>query len=231
MDSTRAIILERLRSAHSTQAGTHERGSAPAYEAIPREYQHNGSLDNSEHVELFEHRLKEYDAGVYYVAPENISSTIHKILDSRGKQNIVVPSGIPSSWLPEGFTFRIGDGITPKDLDEFDGVLTACTVAIALTGSIILQNSGGQGSRKLTLIPDYHLCIVFADQIVKTVPEAFDRLQPTATLPTTFISGPSATADIEMTRIKGVHGPRFLDVLVVKENIRIGDRDELREPP
>jgi len=100
-------------------------------------------------------------------------------------------------------------------LDKLDGVLTGCTVAIAETGSIVLQNAAAQGRRALSLVPDYHLCVVFASQVVETVPECFARLDATANLPTTFFSGPSATADIEMTRIKGVHGPRYLDVLLV----------------
>ncbi len=107
------------------------------------------------------------------------------------------------------------DALSNVELDKFDGLISGCTVAIALTGTIVLQNVPGQGPRKLSLIPDYHLCVVFAEQIVETVPEAFDKLAATATLPTTLISGPSATADIEMTRIKGVHGPRFLEVLIV----------------
>jgi L-lactate dehydrogenase complex protein LldG len=96
-----------------------------------------------------------------------------------------------------------------------EGMLSGCTVAIAETGSIVLQNAAAQGPRILSLVPDYHLCVVFAEQVVATVPEAFARLEATASLPTTFISGPSATADIEMTRIKGVHGPRFVDVVLV----------------
>src|SRR5690242_6329258 len=100
------------------------------------------------------------------------------------------------------------------DLDEFDGVLTGSTVAIAETGTIVLQNAAGQGRRAVTLVPDYHLCIVEVSDVVGTVPEAMGRLRATATLPITFFSGPSATADIEMTRIKGVHGPRFLDVIL-----------------
>jgi L-lactate dehydrogenase complex protein LldG len=88
-------------------------------------------------------------------------------------------------------------------------------VAVAESGSIVLQHGPTEGRRALTLLPDYHLCVLFAEQVVETLPECFDRLRPNATRPTTFISGPSATADIEMTRIKGVHGPRFLDVILV----------------
>jgi L-lactate dehydrogenase complex protein LldG len=129
----------------------------------------------------------------------------------------MIPIGIPASWLPQGFLF---DEVLDEDahrLDRSEGVMTGCTAAIAETGSIVLQNAAGQGARILSLVPDYHLCVVLSGQIVSQVPEAFDRLSPSSSLPTTFISGPSATADIEMTRIKGVHGPRFLDVLIVEE--------------
>lgn len=101
------------------------------------------------------------------------------------------------------------------ELDGFEGVVTASTVAVAETGTIVLQNVPGQGRRAPTLVPDYHLCVVRAADVVETVSEAIARLQATAALATTFLSGPSATADIEMTRIKGVHGPRFLDVILV----------------
>ena len=96
-------------------------------------------------------------------------------------------------------------------------VLSGCTVAIAETGTVVLQNVVGQGRRVATLVPDYHLCVVRVEDVVETVPEAMERLAATAELPTTFFSGPSATADIEMTRIKGVHGPRFLDVVLCGE--------------
>jgi L-lactate dehydrogenase complex protein LldG len=100
-------------------------------------------------------------------------------------------------------------------IDACEGVLTSATLAIAETGTIVLQDAPGQGRRAVTLLPDYHLCLVHAADIVQTVPEAIARLQPTTHLATTFFSGPSATADIEMTRIKGVHGPRFVDVILI----------------
>ena len=227
MEPARQVILERIRSAHALRSATDGHDSGASYGAIPRAYQRAGSLQSAERVALFEHRLKEYDAGVQYASTENIVDAVKEMLASRGRRNMVVPSGLQAAWLPEGFTFTLGDGLTTNDLDRFDGVLTGCTVAIALTGSIVLQSGAGQGPRRLSLIPDYHLCVVFADQIVETVSETFDRIEPTATLPTTFISGPSATADIEMTRIKGVHGPRFLDVLVVRDKNRICDRGKL----
>ncbi len=124
---------------------------------------------------------------------------------------------MPAEWLPQGFAFEVADLYDAYQLDKMQGVLSGCTVTIAETGSIVLQNAAAQGPRTLSLVPDYHLCVVFEEQMVATVPEAFKRIEATSALPTTFISGPSATADIEMTRIKGVHGPRFLDVLLVAD--------------
>jgi L-lactate dehydrogenase complex protein LldG len=155
---------------------------------------------------------------VYRTTTHAISNTIREILTAREKKSFVIPAGIPSDWLPQGFAFEEATNFDAYQLDRAEGVITGCTVAIAETGSIVLQNAAAQGPRILSLVPDYHLCVVFTDQVVATVPEAFDRLRATSTLPTTFISGPSATADIEMTRIKGVHGPRFLDVLLVDES-------------
>jgi L-lactate dehydrogenase complex protein LldG len=117
--------------------------------------------------------------------------------------------------MPEGFEFVTDTALRAEEIDRLDGVLTTAQVAIAATGTLVVQNVPGQGRRAATLIPDYHLCVVREDDVVQTVPEAMTRLGDTARLATTFISGPSATADIEMTRIKGVHGPRFLDVILV----------------
>ena len=121
------------------------------------------------------------------------------------------------SWLPEGFGFAVDEGLSSLALDKFEGVLTESTLAIAETGTIVLQTVAGQGRRAVSLIPDYHLCLVRASSVVATVPEAMDALAVRLVFGTTFISGPSATADIEMTRIKGVHGPRFLDVILVMD--------------
>lgn len=219
MESARQTILDRIHSAYAAQKMPGGMDVGANYDAIPRAYRRAGSLKDVERVELFEHRLKEYGAGVRYALPGNIAIAIKEILGSRNKKNIVVPDGLPAAWLPEGPAFTIGNELTADHLDRFDGVLTGCTVAIALTGSVVLQNAvgqaSGQGPRRISLVPDYHLCVVLAEQIIETLPEAFDLLEASSTLPTTFISGPSATADIEMTRIQGVHGPRVLDVLIV----------------
>jgi L-lactate dehydrogenase complex protein LldG len=128
---------------------------------------------------------------------------------------MVVPAGLTAEWLPGGVEFLVDEDLAATELDVVDGVMTGATLAIAETGTVVLQNVAGQGRRAVTLVPDYHLCVVRMEDVVETVPEAMARLQATADLATTFVSGPSATADIEMTRIKGVHGPRFLDVILV----------------
>ncbi len=209
----RAAILGGIRSALGSSSDAAR--IAAEYAAIPRMYKRAGTLGREELLELFVHRLREYDAGVTRVANGGVGEEIVRVLSARGCRRVVIPEGVPADWLPEGFRFESAAGWDHYQLDGVDGVLTGCTVAIAETGSIVLQNAPAQGPRVLSLVPDYHLCVVFAEQVVETVPEAFAQLEGTSSLPTTFFSGPSATADIEMTRIKGVHGPRFLDVVLV----------------
>jgi L-lactate dehydrogenase complex protein LldG len=210
----RTAILSGIRSA--LQSSNDDDRIASEYAAIPRAYKREGTLGREALLELFVHRLTEYDAGVSRVANEGVSMEVARVLSARGCRRIVIPDGVPAKWLPDGFSFESAAGSDNYQLDRMDGVLTGCTVAIAETGSIVLQHAPAQGPRILSLVPDYHLCVVFADQVVETVPEAFAQLEGTSSLPTTFFSGPSATADIEMTRIKGVHGPRFLDVVLVE---------------
>jgi L-lactate dehydrogenase complex protein LldG len=137
------------------------------------------------------------------------------MLGERKVRRMVVPAGVAAEWLPGGVEFVVDEGLAAAELDRVDGVMTGATLAIAETGTVVLQHVAGQGRRAVTLVPDYHLCVVRVADVVETVPEAMARLQATAGVATTFVSGPSATADIEMTRIKGVHGPRFLDVILV----------------
>lgn len=208
----REAILGSIRRALG-QAASRE-AIAAEYAAVPRTYTQAGRMERDALLAHFEERLLEYDAGVYRAAKGGIAVAVAEILRTRKKPGLALPEGVPAAWLPEGFSFAVAS-TNALELDATPGVLTGCTVAIAETGSIVLQNAAAQGARILSLVPDYHLCVVFAEQVVLTVPEAFARLAATSTLPTTFVSGPSATADIEMTRIKGVHGPRFLDVLIV----------------
>ncbi len=205
-------ILNSIRGAHARSANS---SANIDYARIPRNYARGGKLDAEARLKLFTSRITDYDAGLRQVSADAVPETVAAFLKQRNRRRIAIPAGLPAAWLPEGFSFTTADDASAADLDCLDGFLSGCAVAIATTGTIVLQNAPGMGPRQLSLVPDYHLCVVFASQIVETVPDAFDVLAPTSTLPTTFISGPSATADIEMTRIKGVHGPRFLDVILV----------------
>jgi L-lactate dehydrogenase complex protein LldG len=184
------------------------------YAGIPRGYRYSGELSPAERINLFCDRLHDYGSAVSRCSEADIAGVVANFLTDRGKRGLLVPPGIPAGWLPDGFNFARRSEWTYDELDQSEGVLTGCAVAIALTGTIILHHSAEQGRRALTLIPDYHLCVVFENQIVETVPEAMRLAATFGSAPITTISGPSATADIEMTRVKGVHGPRTLDVII-----------------
>ena len=211
MSAAKAEILGRIRAA----LGARTDARVEDYRAIPRRYLQAGTLAAAARLDLFLSRIRQYDGGVFRCDAASIHETITRALSDRGRRRIVVPAGFPREWLPDGFTFLADDNLSDDDLDRSEGALTASTVAIARTGTIVLRHSPREGRRALTLVPDYHLCVVEADQIVETVPEAMRRLHALNPSLVTTISGPSATADIEMTRIKGVHGPRTLDVIVV----------------
>ena len=216
--STRAEVLRRIRAALRDLPRIDEPAIHAEWEAIPRDYIRSATRSHEAIIELLEDRLRDYDATVLRAQLGAVNAQIARILSGRNLHRLVIPAGLAEALgepLPAGFEFLTDTGLSPAELDAFDGVVTAATLAIAETGTIVLQNVRGQGRRAPTLVPDYHLCIVRATDVVVTVPEAFARLAPTAGLATTFISGPSATADIEMTRIKGVHGPRTLDVILV----------------
>jgi L-lactate dehydrogenase complex protein LldG len=209
----RSEILRRIRVA---KGGTSDAPAAEtAWGHVARKYRQNAVLGPEAMLDLLEDRLLDYDAHVVRARRGNVADAVATMLAGRGKRRMVVPAGVAPEWLPASFDFVADEGMTAIELDGFDGVMTGSTVAIAETGTVILQNVPGQGRRAVTLVPDYHLCVVNAADVVETVPEAMERLRGTAELTTTFFSGPSATADIEMTRIKGVHGPRHLDIILV----------------
>lgn len=211
--SSREEILRRVRTA-TGGASTAEAVRA-AWSAVPRGYKRAGTREREIVLELLEDRLRDYDATVVRCERGDVAVSVAGMLSERGKRRLVVPAGFVPEWLPVGFEFVVDDELPAMELDGVDGVVTGSTVAIAETGTVVLQNVAGQGRRAATLVPDYHLCLVRVEDVVETVPEALDRLRGTSGLATTFVSGPSATADIEMTRIKGVHGPRFLDVILI----------------
>ena len=209
--AARSLILGRIRDILG------ERSEPPdvAYRRIPRDYRDSGILTFEACVALLVERLQDYQVGVHRCDPSRLPGTIAAALRARDRKHLVVPSDIDRHWLPPAGDFKADEGLSYLDLNGCDGVLTACSLAIANTGTIVLRHAAGEGRRALTLIPDYHLCIVLADQIVQTVPEAIRRLAALKPALVTTVSGPSATADIEMTRIRGVHGPRTLDVVLV----------------
>jgi L-lactate dehydrogenase complex protein LldG len=166
-------------------------------------------------IALFEERLRDYDARVLRVRQDEIAAKAAEILKTADRRRIAVPAGLPMAWRADGIEWVSDDELSLDVLNAVDGVMTAATLGVAISGSIVLQHGPAEGRRVLTLLPDYHLCVINAAQVVETLPEAFARIDPKR--PVTFFSGPSATADIEMTRIKGVHGPRFLDVLLVED--------------
>jgi L-lactate dehydrogenase complex protein LldG len=211
MNSARQEILQRIRKG----LGEVSTNRAEHFEEIERKYTQAGTLDFESMLALFEDRLRDYDAVVHRCSRITLRETIAEALKQRGKRQMLIPEGFNADCLPlESVEFVRDSAKGYEELDRSEGVLTRCDAAIALSGTIILRHSVAQGRRALTLIPDYHLCIVHADQVVETVAEGIRALH-NPTEPITTISGPSATADIEMTRIKGVHGPRTLDVILV----------------
>jgi L-lactate dehydrogenase complex protein LldG len=177
-------------------------------------YRTRGELDGGRLLDMLAERLADYRAAVRRTTPADLQATLGAALAERGARRVAVPPGLDLPALP-GTELIVDDGLSPHDLDALDGVVTGAAVAIAQTGTIVLDGSPDQGRRAITLVPDYHLCIVHADQVVELVPEAVGRLEPRAARPLTWISGPSATSDIELSRVEGVHGPRTLEVILV----------------
>ncbi len=215
MSISREGMLQAIRAANARGGAVAAADVDAAWEALPRAYTRGTTRGTEEVLELLEDRLRDYDATVVRALAAEVSSVVGGLLAARGKTRLLAAPGMDRAQLPEGFEFVEDDGFSAPAIDRFEGVVTESTLAIAETGTIVLQTVAGQGRRVLSLVPDYHLCVVRASDVVATVPEAMDRIAARKSFATTFISGPSATADIEMTRIKGVHGPRFLDVIVV----------------
>lgn len=212
-DAAKTAILQKICSANGEKQ---LQPPAAAWLEIPRNYNRAATHTKLELRSLLRERLIDYDAEVELTDSRNIGIAISRILTERNHPRMLLAKDFPRDLLPEGDWFH-DENFSPTELDLFDGILTSSTLAIAQTGTLVLQNVPGQGRRASTLVPDFHICILHSNDIVETVPEAMERLALSAHLPTTFVSGPSATADIEMTRIKGVHGPRFLHVVLMED--------------
>jgi L-lactate dehydrogenase complex protein LldG len=201
----RAEVLDRIRAALADH---------PAAAPIPRDYERSlpGSVDLAA---LFVDRVDDYRATVQRATAAELPGVIAASLTSHHARRVAAPAGVPDAWFAATDVERVPDDppLSHADLDALDGTITGCAVAIAETGTIVLDAGPDQGRRVLSLLPDLHICIVRLDQVVGSVPEALARLDPRR--PQTWISGPSATSDIELQRVEGVHGPRRLAVILV----------------
>jgi L-lactate dehydrogenase complex protein LldG len=215
--TAKETILWRVRRATRDVPEDERPGDVP----VERGYRDRDESEREEIVGRFAERAAEYKATVRRVREDELPGVIEETLRDRGVERLVVPPLLPEGWIPDGIE-TLSDAtrlrLTDEELDASDGTLTGCALGIAQTGTIVLDAGPAQGRRALTLLPDYHLCVVREEQIVGLVPEAFARLEATVKdtcRAITFISGPSATSDIELNRVEGVHGPRTLEVLIV----------------
>lgn len=192
----------------------------PQEVVVERGYRHaDEGASRSDIVETFCRTVEEYNATVHRVAAGEVADRVSSLCASSGLRQVAIPPGLPASWRPSGVELTEDHGLEAAELDGVDGVLSGCAAAIAQTGTLVLDGGERSGRRVLTLVPDHHLCVVQADQIVGLVPEALARVSPAVherRAPITLVSGPSATSDIELDRVEGVHGPRTLEVLVVE---------------
>jgi L-lactate dehydrogenase complex protein LldG len=205
MTNARDDILDRIRTALTDR---------PDPPPTPRNYYGVGQAAIADPAGLLAERIADYRAYVERCTPAQLVTTIKTRLEQRSRRRVVIPIGLDATWI-QAVDDPIYDEppLSVADLDHADGVLTSIRLAIATTGTLVLDHGPGQGRRALTLVPDYHLAVVSTEQIVSDVPDAIARLDPTR--PQTWISGPSATSDIELERVEGVHGPRTLDVIIV----------------
>ncbi|MFC4058610.1 lactate utilization protein C [Planomonospora corallina] len=216
--NAREEILGRIRRALADVPETERPEDVP----VPRRYSTGGTPPpgSAEAVALLTDRLVDYRAAVRTAGPGEVAGAVAEALSgalaARGAGGVVVPEGFPAEWRAWPASVRVLHDDPPLPVDELDavaGVVTTAAVAVAATGTLVLDCGPGQGRRALTLVPDYHLCVVRAEQVVFSLPEGLARLDPSR--PLTFVSGPSATSDIELRRVEGVHGPRTLEVLIV----------------
>ncbi len=204
MTGSRRVVLDRIRAALAV--------APPDPVVVPRDYERAPARGPGD-ARRFAEAVADYRAQVLVIEAAAIASTVATLVGPGAR--VAVPADLPPDWVA-GLDVTADGGehrIPIAELDGIDAVVTGCALGIAATGTIVLDAGPAQGRRALTLVPDHHICVVFTDQIVDTVPQAFAALEPAR--PLTFISGPSATSDIELSRVEGVHGPRTLDVLLV----------------
>jgi L-lactate dehydrogenase complex protein LldG len=209
--SARAEILARIDRAL---------GAGAAVPDVPRDYHVAGSgppAGAPPVVARFCERAAEYRATVRRVERDGLEDAVRAACAEHGARRLAVPPGAPQRL--QGLELLVDDPpISARGLDQVDGVLTGCALAIAETGTIVLDGGDLSGRRAITLVPDFHICLVEAGQVHGSVPDAVAALAPAVAegRPLTFVSGPSATSDIELERVEGVHGPRTLVILVLE---------------
>lgn len=210
MSDARTEILGRIREALA---------DGPEPDPVERDYRRVSEADRAAVVAQLQDRLVDYRAGVYRETTDTVAARVAALL---GEGRYAVPAGLDPAWLPEDTdgrrrvtepATREGAALAVAELDALAGVVTASTVSCSETGTILLTGRPDEGRRALSLVPDHHVCIVPLDTVVELFPEALARVEPTAVI--TMISGPSATSDIELERVEGVHGPRTLDVILL----------------
>ena len=215
MTDAREAILHRIRTALDDRGdGVAPRSETPEpTEAPPPVAARPDAAPPRDVAGLFAERVADYRARVE--VGSDVRALVAAACERHGVQRLAVPEGVPPAWLPDGIELGAVGGDPDIDaLNAVDGVLTSCAIAIAETGTIVLDGGAGQGPRAATLLPDLHICVVERARIVPDVPDAIALLTRDPARPTTFISGPSATSDIELDRVEGVHGPRRLEVIV-----------------
>ena len=210
MTSAREVVLARVRQALSAPQGR--------LADVPRAYRTSGEHPAGDRVllDLFEQRLLDYRARVSRCSPDGVAAAVAVALREAGALRVALPRGLPAQWQPGSGAAVVDEALPAAELDALDGAVTGCAIAIAETGTIVLDSGPTCGRRALTLVPDLHVCVVLGDQVVASVPEGVALLDPLR--PLTFISGPSATSDIELSRVEGVHGPRRLHVVLVEQS-------------
>ncbi len=210
MSTAKEEILARIRAAIPMAPEISQ-----SYAAVPRSYAKGGRLDREACLHLLKDRLLDYDAQILEVESEaEIAGALQSALEHAQEQRVLVAEAFPKAWLPAGVEAVVDKHLPIADMDGIAAVVTTCEAAIASTGTIILVHQGAQGRRAMTLLPDHHLCVVRRSQVHELVPEAVEAIAELSRHSITTISGPSATSDIEMTRIRGVHGPRRLTVIL-----------------
>jgi L-lactate dehydrogenase complex protein LldG len=217
VSAARDEILRRIRAALNDVPDREVAGDVP----VARDYRHDDERPRAELIELLCERVSDYAATVRRVAAAEVSVAIESACADMGLSRVAVPPPLPEQWRPETIDVVEDHGLSAAELDGLDGAITGCATAIAETGTVVLDGQALSGRRLLTLVPDHHICVVSAEQVVGQVPEAVAALAGAVGergVPVTFVSGPSASSDIELARVEGVHGPRHLLVLIVEDD-------------